>query len=83
MATREDEFNRDAKMVDVPLLYQIPIPTTYEKAISDPIYGKFWLAAANLEVEALTANRTWDFVKAPRSVNLVTNKWVFSVKYTI
>ena len=82
IAAREDEFDRDAEMIDVPLLYQIPMPTTYEEVISDPIYGKFWLAAANLEVEALTANRTWDFVKAPRGVNLVTNKWVFSVKYT-
>ena len=37
--------------------------------------------AMNLEVEALTSRRTWTLVPCPTNANVVTCKWVFTLKY--
>ena len=64
------------------LLYQIPVPSTYEQAVQDVAHGNEWKSAIQAEVNALEANGTWEFVKRPENVNLVTNKWGFDVKYS-
>lgn len=64
-----------------PVLVRVPIPTTYEEAINDPVYGSRWLQAAKLEVSQLEANNTWIVEVPPEGANLVTSKWVFGVKY--
>jgi hypothetical protein len=61
----------------------IPIPKTYEEAISDPKYGPEWLAAIQQEVAQLIANGTFEEEEQPRGVNLVTTKWVFLVKLNL
>ena len=59
----------------------MPVPTTYNQAVQDPKPGYLWKDAVQNEVDALTANGTWELVTRPEGVNLVTNKWVFLVKY--
>ncbi len=61
----------------------IPIPKTYEEAISDPKYGPEWLAAIQQEVAQLIANGTFEEEEQPGGVNLVTTKWVFLVKLNL
>lgn len=61
----------------------VTIPITYEKAISDPEHGEAWKEAINEEINALTANGTWREEKAPYGTNLVSTKWVFTLKTDI
>jgi hypothetical protein len=59
----------------------IPIPRTYEEAINDPVYGPEWLTAVRNEIRQLIANGTFQEVRKPHRVSVVTAKWVFAVKY--
>ena len=58
----------------------VPIPKSYRAAINDPIYGPKWRAAIEEELKALGINGTWREEIPPKGVNLVSTKWVFTVK---
>ena len=59
----------------------VPLPMTYEEAINDPIYGPYWKEAVKIELNALLANGTFEEARKPNDHNIVTAKWVFTVKY--
>lgn len=59
----------------------IPIPQTYRQAVGDKIYGKEWEAAIAAELSALQQNGTWEVMIPPPGSNLVTSKWVFTIKH--
>ena len=54
-------------------------PTTVQVALSYPK----WKKAMNDEFQALLKNQTWDLVPYHEDMNIVTNKWVFQVKYKV
>jgi hypothetical protein len=58
----------------------VPIPSSYRSAVNDPIYGPRWRTAIQEELEALGVNGTWREEILPKGVNLVSTKWVFTVK---
>jgi hypothetical protein len=58
----------------------IHIPRTYKEAINDPKYRKIWKAAMAEEMLSLHANETFREVVAPTSSNIVSCKWVFTIK---
>jgi hypothetical protein len=58
----------------------IPIPKSYTAAINDPIYGDRWLAATVEEITSLNRNSTFREEIAPKGANLISAKWVFTVK---
>jgi hypothetical protein len=58
----------------------VPIPKSYRAAINDPIYGPKWRAAIEEELKALGINGTWREEIPPKGTNLVSTKWVFTVK---
>jgi len=58
----------------------IPIPRTYEEAIDDPNYGPQWKEAIWEEINSLVANGTWKEELRLEHANLVSTKWVFTVK---
>ncbi|RKF57445.1 hypothetical protein GcM3_188040 [Golovinomyces cichoracearum] len=59
---------------------EIPIPRTYKQAVNDPTYGKMWREVIEEEIKSLTANQTWEEVFKPYNANLISIKWVFTVK---
>jgi Reverse transcriptase (RNA-dependent DNA polymerase) len=64
-------------------IIQIPIPKSYSAAVADPIYGPEWRAAIQEEIASLQANSTWVEEKVPKGTNLVSTKWVFTVKLQV
>ena len=58
----------------------IPIPKTYKQAMNDPKYAKEWKEAIEAEIQALIANGTWKELIPPPGTNMVSTKWVFTVK---
>lgn len=58
----------------------IPIPKTYKEAINDLVHGEEWKAAITEEINSLQANGTWIEVITPKNVNLISTKWVFTLK---
>jgi hypothetical protein len=58
----------------------VPIPTSYEAAINDKVYGQKWRTAIQEELKALEINGTWREEVLPSGTNLVSTKWVFLVK---
>jgi hypothetical protein len=74
-----DEFEETAMSASI--REHVPIPRTYDEAITDPKWGQKWQDAIDQELNALTANNTWEEVVPPRHANLVTSKWVFTTKY--
>ncbi|KAI1004927.1 hypothetical protein K3495_g3289 [Podosphaera aphanis] len=58
----------------------IPIPRSYKQAIADPMFGKMWKKAIDEEIQALTLNQTWEEAFVPTDANLISTKWVFTVK---
>ena len=58
----------------------VAIPRTYQQAINDEKWGKSWRQAINNELTALVANQTWKEVIPPPNANLISAKWVFTVK---
>src|SRR5204863_3472244 len=61
----------------------IPIPKSYSMAVTNPMYGLEWRAAIQEEIASLQANNTWVEEKAPKGTNLVSTKWVFTVKLQV
>ena len=49
----------------------IPIPTSYQSTINDPIYGAAWKEAAQTELNIITSNGIFKIVKKPEGVNIV------------
>ena len=39
-----------------------------------------WEVAINVELKSLEDTCTWDVVKCPNSMNIISNKWVFKIK---
>lgn len=62
------------------VIEEVPIPETYQEAVNHPEWGQMWKEAVAREIQALTANSTWEEVKPPKGSNIVTSKWVFTVK---
>ena len=60
----------------------VPIPTSYQAAINDPIHGPHWRAVFEKEITDITANDTFEIVNKPPDTNIVTARWVWTVKYT-
>lgn len=63
-------------------IIEIPIPQTYKEAIEDKEYSKEWHEAIDTELKSLRENGTWEEQIPPPGANLVSTKWVFTVKYT-
>ncbi|KAF0733504.1 hypothetical protein Ae201684_009741 [Aphanomyces euteiches] len=55
-------------------------PKTVREALSGPNAAK-WTAAMKAEIDSLIANGTWMLVPKPPGTNIVSNKWVFKIKY--
>jgi hypothetical protein len=53
-----------------------PIPTTVREALADPN----WRRAMEEEYGALLANQNWDLVSRPSGCNVVTGKWIWTIK---
>ncbi|KAI0991569.1 hypothetical protein K3495_g16618, partial [Podosphaera aphanis] len=58
----------------------IRIPKTYKEAINDKNHSHEWSQAITSEIESLVGNKTWEEVELPKSANLVSTKWVFTIK---
>lgn len=58
----------------------IPIPKSYKEALTDPTYGEEWREAIFEEITSLEANTTWIEEIPPKDANLISTKWVFTVK---
>ena len=56
-------------------------PQTYREATTGR-YAREWKLAIAKELEALTANHTWELTTLPPGRKAVTCKWVFKIKYT-
>ncbi|KAI0992649.1 hypothetical protein K3495_g15536, partial [Podosphaera aphanis] len=68
---------------EISITSEINIPSTYEQAVSDPEYGILWQKAIDEELSSLVMNNTWREEIPPLGVNLVSTKWVFTVKYKL
>ncbi|KAH9095794.1 hypothetical protein LEN26_017695 [Aphanomyces euteiches] len=55
-------------------------PKTPKEALEGPNADK-WREAMQLEVDNLMGNGTWELVDRPKDTNIVSNKWVFNIKY--
>ena len=63
-----------------PSVVDIPIPRTYNQAINDPEHGSGWRIAIQEELVSLAQNGTWREEVPPPAANLVSSKWVFTIK---
>ncbi|KAH9160754.1 hypothetical protein LEN26_001717 [Aphanomyces euteiches] len=79
---RSDRFHamQLAKGGHVALVMTFVDPKTPNEALSGPNADK-WRDAMQLEVDSLIGNGTWELVDRPPNTNIVSNKWVFKVKY--
>ena len=55
-------------------------PKTIRQALECE-YSEEWKAAADDEYRALMKNKTWDLVYRPKDRRVLSNKWVFRIKY--
>jgi histone deacetylase 1/2 len=53
-----------------------PIPTSVREALADPN----WRRAMEEEYDALLADQIWDLVPRPSGCNVVTGKWICTIK---
>ena len=60
----------------------IPIPRTYKEAMRSQ-HAKEWDAAVREEIKQLILNGTWEEFVLPNGANLVSTKWVFTIKETV
>jgi hypothetical protein len=58
----------------------VPIPRSYKVAINDVVYSEQWRTAIQEELKALKINGTWKEEITPQGTNLISTKWVFTVK---
>ena len=83
MIAIQNSINRDdteIALVGAQFDLDIPIPRTYEEAVNDVNYGQQWTDAIHEEINSLIANGTWTEELRPDNANLVSTKWVFTVK---
>jgi hypothetical protein len=75
-------YNDETKLALIAARYDLDIliPRTYEQAITDVNYGQQWKDAIWEEINSLVANGTWVEEPCPKDANLVSTKWVFTVK---
>lgn len=71
----------EAAMIGLAAKHDIPIPTSYKEAVNHPTYGLQWRAAIGLELVQLMSNKTWEESVPPPNVNLISSKWVFTIKF--
>ena len=57
-------------------IYVLTEPATYFEAAQHPE----WVTAMQKEIEALTANNTWEVTDLPKGKKAIGCKWVFKVK---
>jgi hypothetical protein len=77
MVTRgKHGFREPRTIMNLQAITLSPIPKAYRGALADPN----WHDAMQEEFTALQANKTWDLVPPPPSINIVTGKWVFRHK---
>ena len=77
--TSEDEHLDDIAL-PAEVIQGIHIPRTYKEAINDSKYAAEWMAAIKEEIVSLVANGTWEEFILPKGANLVSTKWVFTIK---
>ena len=75
---REDAGSETAYLAGV--IHGIKIPETYHEAINDPQHSLKWKAAMNDEILNLMQNQTYEEVPRKHASNLVTCKWVYTIK---
>jgi hypothetical protein len=68
-------------MVTQAATHDIPIPRTYNEAVNDPDYSARWREAIEYEIGQLLANNTWREDIYPEDANLISTKWVFTLKF--
>ena len=79
----EDDFNVYINdVINYGINNPVPIPTSYQSIINDPIYGVVWKEAAQTELNIIISNDIFKIVKKPEDVNIVIARWVWNVKYT-
>ena len=54
-------------------------PRTHWEAFAGPD-GEHWQTAAQVEIDALTTNGTWELVELPEGRKVVGSRWVFLIK---
>ena len=68
----EDDFNvYTNNIINHGINNPIPIPTSYQSVINDPIYDIVWKEAAQTELNAIINNDIFKIVKKPEGVNIV------------
>jgi hypothetical protein len=75
-----EEETEEAAFIAAGGKVDITIPMSYDEAISDPTHGTEWADAIQVEIDGLNTNKTWKEEKAPHGANLVSTKWVFTIK---
>ena len=60
---------------------RISISNNYEAVINDSIHEAAWKEVIEVELNAFANNHTWEESRRSLDVNVVTSKWVFTVKY--
>ena len=75
-----DKDDTELALIAAQFDLDIPIPRTYEEAVNDANYGQQWIDAIQEEINSLIANSTWTEELRPDNANLVSTKWVFTVK---
>ena len=64
------------------IIHGIRIPRTYKEAMRSP-QAKEWEEAVKMEIDQLIMNGTWEEMLLPKGANLVSTKWVFTIKETV
>jgi hypothetical protein len=78
MVTRgKHGFREPRTIMNLQAITLSPIPKAYRGALADPN----WHDAMQEEFTALQANKTWDLVPPPPSINIVTGKGFFDTNY--
>lgn len=60
-----------------------PDPTSFDKAIHHPVFGKQWKEGIRSELDSLDANKTWTIIpesELPSGAHVLSSKWVFKTK---
>ena len=76
----QQSFDQDCAFLASGGTMTISLPKTYDEAVNDPEHGADWNEAIQEEIRSLIANGTWTEEPTPRGVNLVSTKWVFTIK---
>lgn len=93
-ATSSSKLRRSQRILDLPakdykqmndpdfflsLSTVLSLPTTYNEIFSRNDTDE-WLKAIQSELDSLNSNQTWTLIDKPDNVNIVSSKWVFTIK---